>query len=52
MMVSDIPLPLDAMNLVAAVDAQAELKQLAAQLQTLKNRVAAASACNENDATR
>ncbi len=50
MMMSDIPIPLDAMNLVAAVDTQAELTQLAAQLQMLQNQVASASGRDEDDA--
>jgi len=52
MIVSDIPLPLDVMNLVAAVDTQAELMKLATQLQTLQDRVAPSSSRNEKDATR
>lgn len=50
MLVSNIPIALDAMNLVAAVDTQAELTSLQAQLQMLQNRVTSASACDEKDA--
>ncbi len=39
MMMTDIPIPLDAMNLVAAVDAKAELEQLSAELWTLQDKV-------------